>query len=192
MQSSIKCVVVGDKNVGKTCLLLSFTENAFPGEYLPEVICEPCQANVRVDERVCDLSIWDTAGQDEYDRLRPLSYSQTDIVLICFSLVERDSFENIRQKWYPEIKHYCPYTPIVLVGTKLDLRDNNNEKEKALNKDITHVEGMRLAQQVNVFKYLECSAKTGIGIKQVFDEAIEVYFATQKMKTKTLFKCKIL
>ncbi|XP_053393137.1 ras-related protein Rac1-like isoform X6 [Mercenaria mercenaria] len=171
MQSSIKCVVVGDKNVGKTCLLLSFTENAFPGEYLPDVICEPCQANVRVDERVCDLSIWDTAGQDEYDRLRPLSYSQT---------------------WYPEIKHYCPYTPIVLVGTKLDLRDNNNEKEKALNKDITHVEGMRLAQQVNVFKYLECSAKTGIGIKQVFDEAIEVYFATQKMKTKTLFKCKIL
>ena len=70
---------------------------------------------------VCDgvpvsLGLWDTAGQEDYDRLRPLSYPQTDVFLICFSVVSPSSFENVTSKWCPEIKHHCPDAPILLIG----------------------------------------------------------------------------
>ena len=77
---------------------------------------------------VCDgvpvsLGLWDTAGQEDYDRLRPLSYPQTDVFLICFSVVSPSSFENVTSKWCPEIKHHCPDAPILLIGNRLRNRE---------------------------------------------------------------------
>ena len=126
---AIKCVVVGDAAVGKTSLLVSYTTDAFPEEYIPTVF-ENFSANVMVDGKSIDLGLWDTAGSADYDCLRSLTYPETNAVLICFSLISPASYENVRAKWFPEVSHHCPNTPIILTGTKLDLRDDKETVEK--------------------------------------------------------------
>ncbi|PNX86244.1 Rop7, partial [Trifolium pratense] len=76
-------------------------------------------ANVVVDGSTVNLGLWDTAGQEDYNRLRPLSYRGADVFLLCFSLISKASYENISKKWISELRHYAPNVPIVLVGTKL-------------------------------------------------------------------------
>jgi Ras-related C3 botulinum toxin substrate 1 len=189
---SIKCVVVGDGAVGKTSILISYTTNTFSKEYTPTVF-DNYSANVMVDGKPYNLGLWDTAGQEDYDRLRPLSYPQTDVFLILFSVVFPPSFANVSNRWYPEVSHHCPNAPIILVGTKIDLREDRNSvaylAEKGLS-PITFNEGLEKAKEIGA-KYVECSAYTQRGMKQVFDEAIRSIAEPVQHKKKKA-KCAIL
>jgi len=172
--TNVKAVAVGDGTVGKTCLLISYTTNSFPSDYIPTVF-DNYSCNVMVDGAVINLGLWDTAGQDDYDRLRPLSYPQTDVFLMIFSVISPKSFQNIRVKWAPEITHYSPGTPVVLIGNKVDLRDDR-EVAKQLNKQglrpVSQEEGDALAKEIGAKRYVECSALTQESLVEVFNLAI--------------------
>eukprot|EP01120_Amphizonella_sp_Union-15-10_P006389 TRINITY_DN2038_c0_g1_i2.p1 TRINITY_DN2038_c0_g1~~TRINITY_DN2038_c0_g1_i2.p1 ORF type:complete len:208 (-),score=34.83 TRINITY_DN2038_c0_g1_i2:82-663(-) len=183
--TSIKLVVVGDGAVGKTCLLIAYANNKFPEDYVPTVF-DNYVVNISAGEQTIELGLWDTAGQEEYDRLRPLSYANANIFLICFSVVNPVSYENISSKWYPELMHFCPEIPYLLVGTKTDLRNDQGtiDKLKASGSaPIVSAKGEELAKKIKAHKYMECSAKTEDNLKTVFDEAIKtVLFQAGKKK----------
>ncbi|KAL5481555.1 hypothetical protein EMCRGX_G021744 [Ephydatia muelleri] len=179
--------------VGKTCLLISYTTNAVPGDYVPTIF-DNYAAHMQVDGKIINLGLWDTAGQEDYDRLRPLSYPMTDVFLVCFSVVSPASFSNIKEKWYPELNHHCPTIPVVLVGTKMDLRDDKETimglKERHQS-PITYVQGLRMQKDIGAVKYVECSAMTQKNLKCVFDEAVRAALGPQKGEKKHS-KCSIL
>lgn len=173
---SIKAVVVGDGGVGKTCLLISYTTNTFPNDYIPTVF-DNYSASVMVDGEPIKLGLWDTAGQAEYDRLRPLLYPQTEIFLCCYSVVNPDSFQNVKTKWVPEILHHLAKDILfVLVGTKTDLRDDLHvldDLQAKRQSPITEQQGKKLARDLGAVDYVECSAATQQGIQELFTFAVK-------------------
>jgi len=139
-----------------------------------------------------ELALWDTAGQEDYDRLRPLSYPDTDVILMCFSIDSPDSLENIPEKWTPEVKHFCPNVPIILVGNKRDLRNDEGTKRELMKmkqEPVRVEEGRAMADKISAFAYLECSAKTKDGVREVFETATRAALQTKKKKSK---KCQLL
>eukprot|EP00727_Mastigamoeba_balamuthi_P013319 m51a1_g861 putative ras-like gtp-binding protein rho1 (310) ;mRNA; f:806323-807646 len=177
--NKIKLVVVGDGAVGKTCMLVVFSTRTFPEEYVPTVF-ENYTATTKIGQRDVSLHLWDTAGQEEYDRLRPLSYPGTDVVLLCFSTISLSSYEAVTEKWAPEIKHYLPRVPSIVVGLKTDLRATNTPDPNTLKcEPITPEMGAELAVKIGARKYLEASAKEMKGIDEIFTEAVSLVWRTR-------------
>ena len=183
-----KLVIVGDGACGKTCLLNVFACGEFPGEYVPTTYGN-WVARVELDTtNVVELVLWDTAGQEEYDRLRPLVYPDTDVILICFSIDNPDSLENVPEKWTPEVRQYCPNVPIILVGNKTDLRNDDETKQELANmkqEPVKAEDGRCMAERIHAFAYLECSAKTKEGVREVFETATRAALQVTK-KSKCL------
>merc|ERR1719370_1010521 len=116
-----------------------------------------------------------------------LSYPQTDVFLVCFSVISNSSFENVKTKWVPEIQHHAPNVPILLVGTKSDLRKDENTIKQLNSRNQTMVEvenGHKMAKEIGAVNFLECSALTQEGLKQVFDEAIRAAMSRPTGKKK--------
>lgn len=181
-----KCVVVGDSGTGKTYLLFTYIKRFFPGEYTPDFY-DSYTTEVKVDNQTVGLSIWDSAGREEYDNLRPLCYHLADVVIVCFSISDPLSYENVTKKWLPEVKHNCPTAPLLLVGTKCDLRDNPDILEKLEENNqstITQQQGMALASQIKAVKYLECALINQEGLDKVFEEAAHAFLYRQTATNK--------
>ncbi|XP_012870034.1 PREDICTED: rho-related GTP-binding protein RhoU [Dipodomys ordii] len=137
--------------------------------------CSCLPAVVSVDGRPVRLQLCDTAGQDEFDRLRPLCYTNADIFLLCFSVVSPASFQNVSEKWVPEIRCHCPKAPIILVGTQSDLREDVKvliELDKCKEKPVPEEAAKLCAEEIKAASYIECSALTQKNLKEVFDAAI--------------------
>ncbi|CDK26059.1 unnamed protein product [Kuraishia capsulata CBS 1993] len=189
-----KIVIVGDGACGKTSLLIVFTLGEFPTEYHPTVF-ENYATDCRVDGKAVRLALWDTAGQEEYERLRPLSYSKAHIILIGFALDVPDSLDNAGHKWADEVSSYCPNTPVILVGLKKDLRPEHEEGEEARDYDKKYVrsaKGEQVARYIGAKKYLECSALTGEGVDDVFELATRLSLLVTTEKEDSSGCCTIL
>lgn len=179
-----KLVIVGDGACGKTCLLIVFSKDQFPEIYVPTVF-ENYVADIDVDNKQVELALWDTAGQEDYDRLRPLSYPDTDVILMCFSIDAPDSLDNIPEKWTPEVRHFCPNVPIILVGNKRDLRQDEQTKRelsKMKQEPVKYDDGKAMAERIGAYAYLECSAKTKDGVREVFEIATKAALQTKKKR----------
>jgi len=178
--SNLKLVVVGDGAVGKTSLLYVYNNGEFPEEYVPTVF-ENVAKNVTYKEKTVTLRLYDTAGQEEYDRLRPLSYPGTNIVLLCFSVASHTTFDSISSKWAPEVRHYLPRTPTILVGLKTDIRDGSEEDKRPVDfEPVKKEEGEDLAKKIGASVYMECSAKKEQGISEIFEKAMTICWPDSK------------
>ncbi|XP_071450595.1 cdc42 homolog [Hetaerina americana] len=177
----VKCVLVGDGAVGKTSLVVSYSTNGFPTDYVPTAY-DNYNVVVNVDGRPIRLQLCDTAGQDDFDSLRPLCYPGTDVYLVCFSVVSPTSFHNVADKWVPEIRRHhqtgcvgSSSPAVVLVGTQSDLRSNIEVLVELARHQETPVpidEARRLAARIGAVSYVESSALTQHNLKEVFDTAI--------------------
>jgi len=171
--SNLKLVVVGDGAVGKTSLLYVYNNGEFPEEYVPTVF-ENVAKDVKYKGKTVTLRLYDTAGQEEYDRLRPLSYPGTNIVLLCFSVASRTTFDSISSKWAPEVRHYLPRTPTILVGLKTDIRDDDKAPRGVDFDPVKKDEGEDLAKKIGASLYMESSAKKEIGVSDIFEKAMSI------------------
>jgi Rho family protein len=161
-------------------------------------------ADIFVDNVHIELSLWDTAGQEEFDRLRSLSYDDTHAIMLCFSVDSKDSLENVESKWVGEIAENCQGVKLVLVALKCDLREAENEPEAEAadgaenaepkeKKDlITYNQGLEVARRINALRYLECSAMRNRGVNEAFTEAARVALSVKTSADKEGSKCVIM
>lgn len=165
-----KVVFVGDSAVGKTTLMIRQTTGEFPTEYVPTVfgnyVC-----GLRPEDPCCGLALWDSAGGEDYDRLRPLSYPDTDIVVICFECSNPASLVNVESKWVPELTHHIPRVPFILACTKIDLR-GEERVIRMLAESQDHIstteEGKAVAKRIGALRYMETSSRTNVGVPELF------------------------
>ena len=150
---------------------ISYTSGVFPRDYVPTIF-DNYVANVMVDGKPISLGLWDTAGQEEYDRLRPLSYPATDCFLVAYAVDSKTSLKNVQTTWIPELRKFCPDTPIVLVGTKVDMRD---DRSKFSNIEFVEDEDAeQVCRDIGAAAHITCSALTEKNLKKVFDTMVGV------------------
>ncbi|GJN72746.1 RAS-like GTPase, Rho2 subfamily [Purpureocillium lilacinum] len=173
-----KLVIIGDGACGKTSLLSVFTLGYFPTATL---LFENYVTDCRVDGKSVQLALWDTAGQEDYERLRPLAYSKAHVILIGFSIDTPDSLDNVKHKWIEEATRLCAGVPIILVGLKKDLREDPvaiEEMRKKSLRFVTQHDGEVAAREVGARRYLECSSLSGEGVDDVFEAATRAALLT--------------
>lgn len=173
----MKIVVVGDGAVGKTSLLMKNSNSRYM-DYIPTVT-DNYSYQKEWNSKIIDICTWDTGGREVFDKLRPLSYPNTSIFFICFSVLHPDTFENVKLLWIKELRKYCPNTPIILVGTKIDLREDvkkiQNLKDLDGKNPISKEQGEEMAKKIGACAYCETSTFQNIGIEELFDKSIEIY-----------------
>lgn len=177
-----KIVLVGDSKVGKTSLLMTYIQKQFPKSNVPRVFAN-CTTDLQTfNNKSVQLLIWDTSNNDEYKRLRPISYSEVDLVIICYAINDEQSLTNIERKWIPEVKHFCYNVPFVIVGLKSDLCSNSFQNDNTL---IDEEKIRQMTEKVNCKAYLQCSSLKNKGVDDVLDIALSLLMKDECMVTNS-------
>lgn len=174
IMEQVKLMIVGSDTVGKTSFIYSYFRA--PTEF-DGTDRNKSPINVTWNDTPVNLSIWDTAGSADFDRLRPLSYDRTDVFLAAFSIISQASFEAVASKWIDEIRHHCPRTPIVLVGMKADLQEDEVLMGQLRDKGMGPVlekQAHDLVTAHNLAGYITCSSLKHESLVAVLDMAIGI------------------
>lgn len=175
----IKVAIIGDGGVGKTSMCVRLVDNKFSSVYVPTCF-EAKPFSMTLLGRDYELTILDTAGQEDYDKLRKtLAYdSNPHVIVVCYAINNEKSYDNVRNYWYPEIRQFASRASIVLVGTKSDLRMVGDTSAMK-----THMEGMDLRTEIGAGHFFECSSKSerdAPTVTQVFEQVIASYVARER------------
>ncbi|UJR37771.1 hypothetical protein I4U23_030463 [Adineta vaga] len=170
----ITCVIIGDCGVGKSSLVVSYTTNDFPTQYVPTAF-DNYSVDVSVGTRLVHFDICDTGGKEQFSPLHGLCIPYSDVILLCFSVVNPSSFQNAITYWLSRARRSNSKIPIILVGTQMDLRSDLQtlltlDQQKL--KPVTEKEARARAQQMHACSYIECSSLTEKNLKTVFDTAV--------------------
>ena len=173
---SFKIIIVGDQGVGKSCLAIKASRNYFEDFYSPTVGFEFVSFNVKVQEKIIKLQIWDTCGQEVYRSLISSFFRSASLAIIVYSIDTEDSFNNI-EKWLNDIKTQSnPDIKIFLIGNKADLEDKRR---------LTKEQGEQLCKDHKLAFFMETSAKTGFNVQNVFIQvAKELYLQHEEIKNR--------
>ncbi|CAE6455058.1 unnamed protein product [Rhizoctonia solani] len=195
-----KIVVCGDGGCGKTSLLNVFTRGFFTQVYEPTVF-ENYVQDVKVDDQMVELSLWDTAGQEDFDRLRkPPQRLFVTMVLIEVKVDNPISLENVESKWIEEVLEvgtialslYFALNTLFAVALprsedsltlKCDLRDDHVVRDRLSrfgSRPVIYEEGLAVARRIRASRYLECSSKYNRGVTEVFNESARVSISRPK------------
>ncbi|KAK3093826.1 hypothetical protein FSP39_020673 [Pinctada imbricata] len=165
MKKAIKCAVVGNGMVGKTSLAKLITMGKHPERYEATVFdqYEGCVSHAGKQYK---LNVFDTTGEHDHKDLRCFCYRGSDVFVVCYSAIDRDSYESIKDFWIPEIRFLCrPKTPIILVATQTDANCEYDSK-------ISTKEGIALAEEIGADHFAECSSSSCLGIHFVIEKTI--------------------
>ncbi|KAJ6235662.1 gtpase crac1b [Anaeramoeba flamelloides] len=176
--SSLKVLLVGDKSVGKRNLIITYTAHVFVGENVP-MSFESCKAKVTIDKEDLDLQLTSSAI------LTSKTFPEADCVVMCFAVDSYDSFESLEVKWYDVMKEHFPNTTLALLGTKMDLREDEErleELELEGDSPIAWKEIEKLAKKLKIDNFYECSSKSGKGLSKFFEDIVKTTLHNKKNK----------
>ena len=164
---SFKIIIIGDSGVGKSCLTTKATKNIFEDTYSATIGFEFFAFNIKLNEKIIKLQIWDTCGQELYRSLITNFYRNSSLAIVVYSVTDKDSFENL-DLWCKELRtNSNPNVKIFLIGNKIDLEEQRKIKTE---------EGLKYADQYKLAKFIETSAKTGFNAQALFIEAAKVLY----------------
>jgi small GTP-binding protein len=184
MEKKVTLAIIGDTSAGKTCLIWAYAKQEIPAGYVPTVF-DNYTCKLHIAQKNVRLGIWDTGGVVGLEDIRMLAYADTDVFLICFSVVDPRSFANVASKWVPELKKHVRHPRIILVGTQKELRGDDRTLRRLSwqgQKPVQTADGKALAAEIKAAAYLECSAAEQDGVNQVFNQALVCAIKRKKPK----------
>jgi Ras-related protein Rab-2A len=170
-----RVIIVGDTGVGKSCILLRFTENRFKEQHNVTIGVEFGSRSIVLEDQSVKLQIWDTAGQESFRSITRSFYRKADGVMLMYDITAKHTFENCRY-WLEEIRQNSDLDIVIyLVGNQVDL-------DSDMGREVSTDEGQAFASAHKLNGFKETSAKSGINVEDVFRELTLALFNKWKMK----------